>query len=55
MLKSKQEMIDDIMDNFDFGRVAKCMEALNWKWISVPEGIPDCALWATQSFALHSP
>ena len=40
-MKSKQEMIDDIMDNFDFSRVAKCMEALNWKWISVPEGIPE--------------
>ena len=40
-MKSKSEMIDDIMDNFDFSRVAKCMKALNWKWMSVPEGIPD--------------
>lgn len=42
-MKSKQEMIDDIMDNFDFNKVAKCMKALNWKWhdvdgsVNVPE------------------
>ena len=41
MIKSKQDMIDDIMDNFDFSSVAKCMEVLEWKWISVPEGIPE--------------
>lgn len=40
-MKSKNEMIDDIMDNFDFNKVAKCMKALNWKWIAVPEGIPE--------------
>lgn len=34
-MKSKSEMIDDIMDNFDFSRVAKCMKALNWKWHDV--------------------
>lgn len=27
-----QEQIDDIMDYFDFSRVAKTMEALDWKW-----------------------
>lgn len=32
-------MIDNIMDNFDFNRVAKCMEVLEWKWCDV-EGIP---------------
>ena len=41
IVKSKQDMIDSIMDNFDFGRVAKTMEALEWKWISVPEGVPQ--------------
>ena len=40
-MKSKSDMIDDIMDNFDFGRVAKCMESLDWKWMSVPEGVPQ--------------
>ena len=38
-MKSKQEMIDNIMDNFYFSRVAKCMEVLEWKWHDV-EGIP---------------
>lgn len=38
-MKSKQDMIDNIMDNFDFSRVAKCMEVLEWKWHDV-EGIP---------------
>lgn len=33
-------MIDNIMDNFDFGRVAKCMEVLEWRWCDV-EGIPQ--------------
>lgn len=41
-MKSKNEMIDNIMDNFDFGRVAKTMEALNWKWVmSVPDEVPQ--------------
>jgi len=39
-MKSKSEMIDNIMDNFDFSRVAKTMLGLNWKWFSVPEGVP---------------
>ena len=43
-MKSKNEMIDNIMDNFDFGRVAKTMLALDWKWWDIPlsenDGIP---------------
>lgn len=39
-MKTKSEMIDNIMDNFDFGRVAKCMEVLEWRWCDV-EGIPQ--------------
>lgn len=34
-MKGKNEMIDNIMDNFDFGRVAKTMKALEWKWHDV--------------------
>jgi len=26
------QMIDDIMDNFDFNRVQSAMEALDWQW-----------------------
>lgn len=34
--------IDEIMDNFDFGKVARAMEALEWKW-STEDGmmVPD--------------
>lgn len=39
-MKSKSEMIDNIMDNFDFSRVARCMEVLEWKWHNV-EGVPE--------------
>ena len=27
-----QELIDDIMDSFDFDKVHKVMEFLDWKW-----------------------
>lgn len=41
-MKSKNEMIDNIMDNFDFSRVAKTMLGLNWKWcISVDNEVPQ--------------
>jgi hypothetical protein len=35
-----QEMLDEIMDNFDFYRVHKCMVALDWVW-GKPGFIPD--------------
>ncbi len=28
----KQEMVYEIMDNFDFEKVSEAMELLNWKW-----------------------
>lgn len=33
------QMIDDIMDNFDFIKVQNAMFALDWKWVA--EGIPS--------------
>ena len=33
------QMIDDIMDNFDFDRVQTAMEALDWQWAG--KGIPS--------------
>lgn len=30
--EQQQNAIDAIMDSFNFARVAKCMEALNWGW-----------------------
>lgn len=34
-----QDIIDDVMDNFDFNKVADTMEFLKWEWHDV--GIPD--------------
>lgn len=34
----KQEMIYEIMDNFDFEKVSEAMELLNWKWSSILRG-----------------
>ena len=33
-----QEMLDEIMDYFDFERVHECMEALQWTWRE--QGVP---------------
>lgn len=30
--KVHQKMIDEVMDSFDFGKVASVMEFLGWKW-----------------------
>lgn len=32
LTEKQQQKIDEIMDNFDFGKVAKVMEFLEWKW-----------------------
>ena len=32
------QMIDDIMDNFDFDKVQTAMEALDWQWAG--KGVP---------------
>ena len=32
LVKNLEHMIKEIMDNFDFDRVERAMEALNWKW-----------------------
>ena len=41
MVKSKQELIDDIMDCFDFHRVHKCMVALEWGWHTLGKRVPE--------------
>lgn len=33
MTAEHQELIDEIMDNFDFDKVHKAMEALDWEWV----------------------
>ena len=34
----KQEMIYEIMDNFDFEKVSKAMKLLDWKWSGILRG-----------------
>jgi hypothetical protein len=34
-IKTTQENIDNIMDNFDFSRVIKTMKALDWTWANM--------------------
>ncbi len=35
-----QEMADEIMDEFDFDKVHRCMVALNWTWHDCA-GVPE--------------
>ena len=45
-MREMQEQIDEIMDNFDFERVHRMMNTLDWKWVdgdgefSVPD-VPE--------------
>lgn len=43
MTEKEFNAIGKVMDYFDFGRVHKVMVALDWKWISIDDGIrvPD--------------
>lgn len=38
---SKQDHIDNIMDNFDFSKVASAMEHLKWQWAYSETGVPE--------------
>lgn len=38
-MQNEQQDIEHILDEFDFFRVAKVMEALNWKW-ATSDGVP---------------
>lgn len=44
-MKTEQDMIDEVMDNFDFEKVQKMMFAVGWKWINDEGGysVPDVA------------
>ena len=43
LTEKQQEIVDEIMDNFDFERVHKTMIALNWGWVDKD----DCELFST--------
>ena len=34
MTPTQQAKVDEVMDWFDFGKAAKVMEALDWKWVT---------------------
>lgn len=38
---TKQELIEEVMDNFDFGKVAKAMKALGWVWVTTQFEVPE--------------
>lgn len=38
-MKTERQVIDEIMDFFEFDKVHKAMVALNWQWRDV--GVPD--------------
>jgi hypothetical protein len=40
MTPKQQDAIDGIMDYFNFEKVLKVMELLDWKWVATEEGIP---------------
>lgn len=39
-MENVQDKIDEIMDCFDFEKVARVMEFLGWQWASI-NGVPD--------------
>lgn len=40
MVVNERDIIDDILDNFDFEKVKKTMELLNWTWVD-STGVPS--------------
>ena len=36
--KTKEELINEVLDNFDFERVHQVMKFLDWRWINIYEG-----------------
>lgn len=49
-MKTKKELIDEIIFNFDFEKVEKVMKALDWEWFQV--GIPSQVQAADQAARL---
>lgn len=40
MNELQQELIDEVLDNFDFPRVLETMELLKWEWAPL-RGVPE--------------
>lgn len=41
LLGKQMELIDDVMDNFDFHKVRKVMKFLNWTWAFSDNAVPE--------------
>ena len=39
-MSNLQKHTDEVMDEFDFGKVQKTMEFLGWEWARAEEGVP---------------
>lgn len=37
----EEDLINEVMDNFDFERVKKVMDVLDWKWYSTGAYVPN--------------
>ena len=40
-MTTAQRLVDEIMDDFDYEKVQKVMEYLNWKWYPIDGQIPS--------------
>jgi hypothetical protein len=52
--QTQQEMIDGIIDHFDFNRVMTAMDALNWRWSGMKDTPTKQELIDAASERLHS-
>ncbi|GAB2712577.1 hypothetical protein GCM10011495_06800 [Hymenobacter frigidus] len=41
MTPHEQQHLDELMDSFNFARVARAMRVLQWRWASADNRIPD--------------
>lgn len=49
-----KEMIDNIMDNFEWDKCVKAMKALNWTWALVPGYPQESDLKKTAKYLIES-
>jgi hypothetical protein len=42
-MMAKEEVIEKVLDEFDFYRVKKVMDAIDWQWWDAAEGVPSIA------------
>ena len=52
-MKTQQEWIDEVMDEFDYDKVQKVMEFLNWTWFTVDGTLTVSDLKRSTRKSLH--